>query len=179
MDIRKEMPRDQNALVELFRTTFSAAEGEDEGDTIAAFVTSLLCDTAPGDIHVFTGSQNGAQICSAIFTRLTYSDDPRQVFILSPMAVLPDWQGQGFGQAILRHALKALGDVGIDVAITYGDPAFYGQVGFEPLTEAMAAPPLPLSQPQGWIGLSLRGEPLTPLKGRCSCVPALNNPSLW
>lgn len=115
----------------------------------------------------------------AIFSRLTYADDPRSVFILSPMAVATDRQGKGVGQALLNHALSVLSDTGVAVAITYGDPAFYGKVGFLPLDEATAAPPLPLSFPTGWIGQSLTDERLYPLQGTCTCVAALNDPAIW
>ena len=101
------------------------------------------------------------------------------VFLLSPMAVATRWQGHGLGQRLLTHALASLREAGVDVAITYGDPAFYGKVGFEPLSQSIARPPLPLSQPEGWIGQSLTKEPLAALSGTSICVAALNDPSFW
>jgi hypothetical protein len=85
------------------------------------------------------------------------------------------------------HDFRALFAAGIElfhqalvaVAITYGDPAFYGKVGFLPLDEDTAASPLPLSFPAGWIGQSLTNEPLHPLKGDSICITALNEPAIW
>lgn len=166
-------------IEDLFTDTFSASEGAEEGAVIGALVRGLLGTTPSQDIAVFTAENAGAMIAAAIFSRLVYDQDPRSVFILSPMAVAPNRQGQGVGQAVLRHALTALGDDGVDVAITYGDPAFYGKVGFRPLTEADAPAPLPLSQPEGWIGQSLTDARLAPLRGACTCVPALSDPAIW
>ena len=135
--------------------------------------------TPKGDIQVFTAEDDGRLIGAAIFTRLRYADDPRCVFILSPMAVATDRQGEGVGQALLTHALSALRAQRVDVAITYGDPDFYGKTGFAPLLEATAPAPQPLSHPEGWIGQSLSEAPLTPLPGPSACVAALNDPAYW
>lgn len=169
----------EEQIVNLFLATFTASEGTDEGDLIETLVRNLLGGTRQNDMYVFTANDDGELIGGAIFSRLTYADDPRSVFILSPMAVSTNRQGEGIGQALLNHALAVLRDDGVAVAITYGDPAFYGKVGFLPLDEDTAASPLPLSFPVGWIGQSLTGEPLDPLKGKCTCVTALNNPTIW
>jgi predicted N-acetyltransferase YhbS len=179
MKFSKEIEGRENEIVGLFKATFTDSEGADEGALIGSLVNDFLVDTPQRDIHVFTAMENGALIGAAIFSRLTYSDDPRIVFILSPMAVATDRHAEGIGQALLTHALKVLREEGVDVVITYGDPAFYGKLGFAPLSEATAPPPLPLSHPEGWIGQSLTEATLAPLQGNCACVEALNAPDLW
>jgi predicted N-acetyltransferase YhbS len=169
----------ERPIIDLFATTFTASEGAEEGALIGGLAASLLETTPQRDIRVFTALDHKTVVGAAIFTRLTYAEDSRTVFILSPMAVATDRQGQGVGQALLTHALAALREAGVDIAITYGDPAFYGKVGFAPLDQAVAPAPLPLSQPHGWIGQSLTGAPLTPLRGACSCVEALDDPAVW
>jgi predicted N-acetyltransferase YhbS len=166
-------------IAALVSTTFAASEGAAEGALLGDLVRALLRDTAEDDLRVFAVQEDGRILAAAVFTRLAYSDDARSVFLLSPMAVAPDRQGRGIGQRLLRHALTALGAAGVDVAITYGDPAFYGRVGFRPLAEGTAPPPLPLSRPEGWIGQSLTGAALTPLRGRASCAAALDDPAFW
>lgn len=166
-------------IVDLFTATFSASEGAEEGALIGELVRNLLGGTPQEDIYVFAAIEHGEVIGCAIFSRLNYSDDPRSVFILSPMAVATDRHGKGIGQALLKHALAELRDFDVDVAITYGDPAFYGKVGFMRIDEETAAAPLPMSFPEGWIGQSLTDEPLKALKGKCTCVAALNDPAIW
>ncbi|MBZ8117774.1 N-acetyltransferase [Roseovarius sp. LXJ103] len=166
-------------IIDLFASTFTASEGADEGAVIGTLVSNLLGSTAEKDIFVFTALENGRVIGGAIFSRLTFADDPRSVFILSPMAVMTKMQGKGVGQALLTNALSALRDNAVEVALTYGAPRFYAKVGFRPLDEAAAAPPLPLSFPEGWVGQSLTDEPLHPLQGNSTCVTALNDPAIW
>lgn len=166
-------------ITELFSATFGASEGVQEGVLIGSLADELLSVTPPGDIRVFTAWEGGALIGAAVFTRLAYAGDPRIVFLLSPMAVATARQGEGVGQALIRHALAELRAEGVDVAVTYGDPAFYGRVGFMPLSEATAPAPLPLSQPEGWIGQSLTAEKLTAFSGPATCVAALDDPRFW
>ncbi len=179
MEFSAQIDGREEQIKSLFAQTFAASEGADEGRLIAVLVERLLKTTPREDLFVFTQAEGEVLIAAAIFSRLTYSEDARSVFILSPMAVATERQKQGVGQALLKEALSALSKEGVDVAITYGDPAFYGKVGFEPLDEDTAAAPLPLSQPVGWIGQPLQEPALLPLKGRCTCVAALDDPAIW
>ena len=49
---------------------------------------------------------------------------------LAPVAVHPDWQGQGIGSALVRQALGRLADTGAAGVVLVGDPGFYGRFGF-------------------------------------------------
>lgn len=179
MEISTDFRSRQGDLTALFARTFTASEGPEEGALIEAFVADLFATTPEQDLRVFTALDGTTPIGSICFTPLRFEDDTRRVALLSPVAVATQAQGKGVGQALLRHGLEALRREGVDVAITYGDPAFYGKVGFRPITEEDARPPLPLSHPEGWIGQSLTDAPLTPLQGPSRCVAALDSPDLW
>lgn len=169
----------EQALIELFATTFTASEDPDEGALIGDLVSDLLAETPTEDIRVFCAEDEGHAIGAAIFTRLTYSEDPHVVFLLSPMAVAPERQRRGIGQALLSQAFEALRSEGIQIVITYGDPNYYGRVGFMPITEDQARAPLPLRLPHGWIGQSLTEEQMPVLQGPSTCVSALNRNNVW
>jgi predicted N-acetyltransferase YhbS len=169
----------QAEVTGLFVQSFTASEGEEEGALIGGLVRALLADEARDDVAVFVAEEEGRIIGAGIFSRLSYAADPRRVMILSPMAVASDRQGRGIGQRLLTEALAALRAGGVDVVMTYGDPAFYGKVGFRPVAQDVVPPPFPLGQPEGWIGQSLTGDALAPLKGPCTCVGALADPAIW
>jgi putative acetyltransferase len=175
----EDLTPDADAITQLFTATFSDSEGEAEGALIGDLVTNLLKDRATDGTQVFTATDNDTLVAAVLFSPMPYSDDPRRVVLLSPMAVATQRHGEGIGQALITHALATLGDQGAEVAITYGSPVFYGKTGFLPLTEDSAPAPQPLSFPHGWIGKSLTDAPLTPLKGTPSCVAALNDPQFW
>ena len=167
------------AIAALFKATFAASEGDDEGALIGALAHALLNDTPKTDLRVFLALDGPRLIGAVIFTRLCFAGDARRAFLLSPMAVATDRQGQGVGQALIAHALDALRAEGIDIAVTYGDPAFYGKLGFRPVSTETVPAPQPLSHPEGWIARSLTDAALTPLQGPATCANALNDPAYW
>jgi len=179
MIVSNQLKGRQQAIAELFTTAFTASKGAAEGALIGDLVRRQMAGTAPPDIRVFTAEDDGALVGGAIFTRLTYAQDDRTVLILGPVAVTAEWQGQGIGRKLLEHALDALRQDGVDIALTYGDPTYYAKVGFAPITQDVAAAPFELRQPEGWLGQSLSGAEMTPLKGPCTCVEALNDPVYW
>ena len=90
-----------------------------------------------------------------------------------------DRQGQGVGKALIDHGLAELERAGVRFVVTYGDPTYDGRYGFEALDPERVVPPQVLSQPVGWIGRGLAGEAAACFEGRCRCVLALDDPSLW
>jgi predicted N-acetyltransferase YhbS len=166
-------------IVDLFTATFTASEGEEEGALIGQLVRDLLGGTAEKDLFVFTAEEGGAIIGGIVFSRLTYEQDERTVFVLGPVAVAPDRQGRGIGQQLLTHGLAALRSAGVDIVVTYGDPNYYVKVGFLPIREADVPAPFPLNRPEGWLGQSLTDQAMMPLRGPSRCVGALNDPVFW
>ncbi|MBK1621459.1 GNAT family N-acetyltransferase [Lamprobacter modestohalophilus] len=169
----------EEAIIELFRATFTASEGAEEGDLIGDLVHNLLASTAQQDRFVFIAEEDDAIIGGILFSRLTYEQDQRTVFVLAPVAVATDQQGKGIGQRLLNHGLAVLRKAGVDIAMTYGDPGYYAKVGFKPISEADAPAPFKLQQPEGWLAQSLTDRAVTPLKGPSRCVEALNHPVYW
>ena len=169
----------EEEIVSLLTATFTDSEGAEEGALIETLSRGLLTGTPDEDRYVFTTEDEGRLIGGIVFSRMSYADDPRTVFVLAPVAVATDRHGQGVGTALLRFGLDRLRRDGVDVALTYGDPNYYGRVGYAPITEAEVAAPFPLKYPHGWLGQSLTDAPLTPLKGPASCVRALSDPAYW
>ena len=168
-----------NAIADLFASTFTASEGAEEGAVIGTLVRRLIAETPAKDLRVVTAWADGTLLGGIIFTHLTYASDPRTVFMMAPVAVSTAYQGKGIGQQLIAHSLDALRQEGVDIAVTYGDPAFYGRVGFKPVSEADLPAPQPLNQPHGWIAQSLTEAPLTSLRGPARCVAPFNDPGLW
>ncbi|MBK5938424.1 GNAT family N-acetyltransferase [Halochromatium roseum] len=169
----------EDVIIELFRATFTASEGAEEGALIGSLVHNLLASTAQQDRFVVIAEEEGAIIGGILFSRLTYEQDERTVFVLGPVAVVTDQQGMGIGQRLLNQGLAALRSAGVDIAMTYGDPGYYAKVGLRPISEKDAPAPFTLQQPGGWLAQSLTDQVMTPLKGPSRCVEALNDPMYW
>lgn len=179
MEIRTDHADRTREIANLFKATFTASEGAEEGELIGAFVSRIFATTDAQDLFVFSAMDANRVVASAIFTRMRYSHDERTVFILSPMAVSTTRQRRGVGQKLLTFSLTALRKNDVDVALTYGDISFYAKVGFRQIPESVASPPLALTYPEGWLGQSLTSPQLDPLQGVSNCVDALNDPALW
>ncbi|WPL17546.1 putative acetyltransferase [Thiorhodovibrio winogradskyi] len=169
----------EDAILDLFKASFTASEGPEEGALIAGLVRNLLSNTPKPDRRVVTAEARGRVVGGCVFSRLIYANDKRTVFVLAPVAVASDLQRQGIGQQLLTHGLAIMREAGVDIVMTYGDPAYYAKVGFQPIREADAPAPFPLTQPEGWQGQSLTAQTLTPLQGPSRCVPALNQAVFW
>ena len=169
-------------LIQLFNTTFRDSEGIDEGQVIGDLVRSLLLDTSHEQVVVFSVgiSENAHPIGACIFSKLYFSGDPSNVWLLAPVAVTTTHQGKGIGQSMIRSALESMKhEQGADIVLTYGDPAFYGRVGFQQILETDVPAPFPLYYPEGWQGQHLHTGMIGQLHGPCRCVSAFNDPQFW
>ena len=179
MEFGRETPDRAEDIAALFAETFAASEGAEEGALIGGLVRDLLATTPAEELHVFTAREEDGLAGCILFTRMHYAGDPRRVVLMAPVAVATGWQGRGVGQALIRYGLEALAADGTDVALTYGDPAFYGRTGFRPIGQEEVAAPFPLQFPHGWLGQSLTDAPLGHLPGPVRPAPAFNDPHFW
>ena len=169
----------ETEIIGLFVATFTESENAEEGRLVGALAKDLVNQTPADDRLVFTAWRKQELVGAIIFSKMRYDHDDRLVFILSPVAVKTDHQGHGVGRKLLKHGLEALRDQGVDVVITYGDPDYYGKVGFRQISQTFAPPPLKLTYPHGWLAQPLSDRPFSPLLGKAHCVDALNNSKLW
>jgi len=54
------------------------------------------------------------------------------VITFGPLSVLPAYQKQGVGSALIRYTLTLARPMGYSAALIYGDPAYYSRLGFHP-----------------------------------------------
>lgn len=166
-------------VVALFAEVFSDSEGEAEGQAIGQLVKGMLDENTDDHLLIFTAEDNGNLVATVVFSPMPYDADDRLVYILSPMAVATDRQKRGIGQSLISHGLSVLRRKGADIAVTYGDPNYYGMTGFVPVDTRAVPAPYPLQHPHGWLAQNLKGKELSPLNGKPRCVPALSDPTFW
>ena len=175
---RSHQPGDASEMEALFVSVFTQSEGEAEGTMVGKLVKEMLAETEPCDVQGFVAVDGERIVGAILFTRLTFEQDV-EAFLLSPVAIASEQQGRGVGQGLINFGLQELKQRGVRIVTTYGDPAYCGKVGFQPLSQDDIPPPYELSQPVGWIGQSLTDHPIEPIPGRCSCVKALSDPVYW
>jgi putative acetyltransferase len=165
-------------VTRLFTSVFTSSEGEEEGRVVGNLASGLSSVIDNQDVICFGTYKEETLIGSIFFTRLIFKDAIR-VYMLAPVAVSTEHQRKGVGQALIAHGLNGLRSRSVAVAVTYGDPSFYSKVGFSELSEDVIQAPLTLSMPEGWLGLSLTGEPIPSIDQRPACVKEFDDPALW
>ena len=168
----------EEAVAALFASTFSLSEGEKEGVLIGALASRLAARTDHREIICIGAYEDGKIIGAIFFTRLRF-DEPLEAYLLAPVAVSAAHQGKGVGQALITFGLRELKRRSVTLVVTYGDPAFYSRVGFQPLSEELIQAPRSLSMPEGWLGQSLSGDAIPILRSRPACVPEFDDPAYW
>ena len=178
MHLSNYSKRNADEIRDLFILVFTDSEGQSEGQLIGNLVGDIMNETDEKDLYGFL-SIDGKRIVGSIFFSRVSFESGTNVFILSPVAVDTDRQGEGIGQKLITFGLKQLANAGVEVALTYGDPKFYSRVGFNSISEKLVTPPMKLSQPEGWLGQSLIGNSIEGIEGSSFCVKALAKAEYW
>ena len=128
------------------RTVVAAAFGQDDE---ADLVDRLRGD---GDALVeLVAEADGAVVGHVMFSRLL-TDTGARLAALAPLSVLPGFQRDGLGMALMEtgHALCAM--AGIQAVIVLGHPGYYPRAGYS--AEAAKTVAAPFSGPS-FMGLAL------------------------
>jgi putative acetyltransferase len=124
--IRPESPEDHDAIRRLVAAAFGSSTEAQLVDRIRAspeYVAEMALVAQRHDEVV-----GHVMISHAVVRN---DDGDRQIVMLSPLAVLPEHQGEGIGSALVRSALAVADARGEPLVILEGSPAFYGRLGFE------------------------------------------------
>lgn len=123
--IHPETPSDIPAIDQVNRLAF--------GRENEARLVNQLRD-ANAIVLSLVAEQDRRIIGHILFSPVTISDDDAewQAVGLGPMAVLPEFQKQGVGSALIRAGLGQLKTLGHDVVIVLGHPEYYPRFGFQP-----------------------------------------------
>ena len=129
MRVREEHADDAAAVAEIHRLAF----GDDGAVSVLVADLRRSLSDEPG-LSLVAEAPDGAVVGHALFTR-SLLDAPRRlvdVQVLSPLGVLPDWQRQGVGSALVRRGLAELADRGVPLVFLEGSPDYYPRLGFVP-----------------------------------------------
>ena len=124
MIIREEQPADLTGVRTL---NLAAFPNEAEADLIEA-----LRDNGKASLSLVAISEEQV-IGHILFSPVTMAsnDGTCQVLGLGPMAVLPQWQGQGVGSRLVREGLERCRASGAGCVVVLGHPGFYPRFGFQ------------------------------------------------
>ena len=137
---RPEQPSDHAAIEEVNRLAF----GQDaEARLVAKLREADSDDPALSLVAVRDGQVVGHILFSPILIETTGGNVAAMA--LAPMAVLPDFQGQGIGSALVREGLEACRRAGHRIVIVLGHADYYPRFGFKPASRHGLRSPFPVT----------------------------------
>lgn len=168
-EIREGAGADAGAISRLYPAVFPTEE-------LRPLVRVLLRET-PGALSLVAGAASEL-IGHAVFTPCAVSGGDTQVALLGPIAVVPDWQKQGVGRALIEAGIARLRAADLARVCVLGDPGYYQRLGFS--TERAIKPPysLPAARRDAWQSIALSPSPRAPT-GRLVVPPAWRDAALW
>lgn len=132
MNIREEREGDYAAVDALQRAAFVT-----HPEQVAELVVDLRQIVLRGDGLSLVAELDGGIVAHLLFTQ-SLLDAPREIVpvqVLSPVGVLPEYQGRGVGSALVRDGLERLAARPWPLVFLEGSPLYYSRFGFEPGAE--------------------------------------------
>lgn len=153
---------------------------EGESEIVAELAVSLLSEeTAPPTVSL-VAEVDGVAVGHVAFSPVAIDNlKDLQGYILAPLAVRPDYQKQCIGSRLVESGMQRLSDMGVGILFVYGNPKYYGRLGFSVEAAEGYFPPYALRYPFGWQGFVLRDSGAGRSPARIACVASLRDPALW
>ena len=119
------------------------AQAFGDGERVPELVDALRAAKAPLPPLSLVATVDGRVVGHVMLSACRVDALPRlvDVFSLSPLGVLPEFQRQGIGTRLVAHALEEASRQGVPLVFLEGSPHYYGKRGFSDATEAGFRPP--------------------------------------
>jgi putative acetyltransferase len=135
--IRPERVEDHEAVREVHARAFG------DGDRVPRLVDALRAAAASVPPLSLVAAVDGRVVGHVLLTACRLDAVPRLVDVLSlsPLGVLPEFQGRGVGTRLVADALAGADSRGIPLVFLEGSPHYYGKRGFTDATASGFRPP--------------------------------------
>ena len=124
MRIREATISDRDVIREIRLSAFDA----DERGTVAKLAVDLLSeDTSPPTIALVAEVDRDVIGHVGLSPVITDAADGYGIYILAPLTVRPEHQKRGVGSLLVEDGKRRLSEMGVDLLLVHGDPAYYGR----------------------------------------------------
>lgn len=161
-------------------TIINGAFGGDK--EVATLVSDLLGDDSAQPRLSLLARYQGRAVGYVLFTRASITPESEsEAAILAPLAVMPEFQNQGIGKALIETGANLLSQRGVDLAFVLGYPDYYTRHGFTPAGRfGLQAPyPIPEIHHDAWMVRELRPGIADQVSGTVQCAQAMDRPEYW
>lgn len=128
MVIRKEETKDYGSIYSVVKKAFESAEHADGNEQ------DLVNALRSGEAYIpelsLVAEIDGKIAAHIMFTKAKVGD--MTVLALAPLSVLPEYQRQGIGTALIKEGHRIAGELGYEYSIVLGSEKFYPKSGYLP-----------------------------------------------
>ena len=175
-ELRTAATTDREAIRDLYLRSFP----DEENQSVAQLALDLLDQQQNPGAFGLVVDEEGNIAGHAGFSPVVLNHCKNwSGYILSPLAVSPEFHKRGLGTALIEAGVERLREQGVNLLFVYGDPDYYGRFGFDAEIAERYPAPYTLQYPFGWQAIVLNDAPADIEGGVLSCVPALRDPALW
>lgn len=128
MIIRNEKPSDIKSITGVTVAAFT--DHPTGGELTEHFI--ILALRAAGALAISLVAEIDGEIVGHIaFSPVTIADGTEGWYGLGPVSVMPEYQKQGIGKALVNEGLSKLREMGAGGCALVGDPDYYTHLGFK------------------------------------------------
>lgn len=153
IDIRPEIPADYDEIRRLVRKSFETAE-HTNGDEYN-LVGRLRNSRAYIPELSLVAERNGKLAGHIMFTQIRAGNTTQ--LILAPLSVLPEYQKQGIGSALIAAGHTAAQKTEYEFSILVGHASYYPKFGYRPAAEFGLKCPFEVP-PECFMAFNLKGR---------------------
>lgn len=133
MKIRLEQPQDYREVENLIREAFWNVY--QPGCVEHYLMHQLRKDPCFVPEMDYVVEEDGRVVAQIAYAKGTYQPDQGEeqpLLLFGPVGVLPEYQGKGYGSALIRFTLDRAKELGWPAVVITGNPDYYSRFGFEP-----------------------------------------------
>ena len=176
MYIRETKDADLNDILFVEREAFNRSKEAD-------FTRDLLADPTAKPLLSLMAFIDDQPVGHILFTKAHLLNAPCEVEVsfLAPLAVIPKFQRQGVGGALVKKGLELLSLSGVELVFVVGHPEYYPRYGFAPAGKLGFETPYPFPEEHAdaWMVKALRPDVIGFVSGKVTCCDTLNKPEHW
>ena len=175
MNIRQTTQADLKDIISVEKAAFKR-------ESEANLTATLLTDPSAEPRLSLMAYINDQPVGHILYTKGTLTNHPDVALsFLAPLAVIPKFQRQGIGGALIKSSLELLTKANVDLVAVLGHPNYYPKFGFKPASKLGFEPtyPIPDEVADAWMVQALKPNLIGQVSGKVICCDAMNKPEMW
>lgn len=149
----------------------------------ANLVKDLLSDPTAAPALSLLAFENDRAVGHILFTKVYLEPETSlSLYILAPLAIIPEYQKQGIGGKLIEEGLGHLKEMGVDLVFVLGHSEYYPRHGFIPDAGRLGFEEpysIPEKYADAWMLQELRHGVIGNFRGKIRCADALDKPEHW